>query len=188
LDQATIEAMRAVVDLQNKSVELYEKQGIANVSTVVGDFSVAMFRLGVEALRKLVDEAAAGRGEGETMGDVDALQYLRGLRDEAIRASRSIGCKTLNVTVDTRRFDAAVQIIEAVLAAKSAEQPQPQSEPTLEECVAAMNRKKHRGHDNWEVFVFSETYRFPLDADEAMGLGRLLIAREKAADAKGGAK
>lgn len=70
--------------------------------------------------------------------------------------------------------------------------PEPtETEPTLEECVAAINRRPEgvAGITGWKIHVSAKGFatRIKLSLKEVKAMGKLLIARERAAESKGGA-
>jgi hypothetical protein len=65
-------------------------------------------------------------------------------------------------------------------------EPANPAEPTLEECVAAMNRANYCGLSDWMGAASSASETFWRDADQTKALGRWLIERERADAAKGG--
>lgn len=49
--------------------------------------------------------------------------------------------------------------------------------PTYDECVAAMNRNRHRGSSRWKLGAFCDYSSF--EADETIAIGKMLIEKEK---------
>lgn len=138
-------------------------------------------------------EPVAEEDDGEKTAK--ALRYVvEGLEQAAASAERN-GDEFVNIKAElyscglwlpTARN--AIRAIKALLEAKPAVEPVAPSEPSAEECVAAINRAKHRGYADWEIRAASTKGILErLNQDELLGLGRLLIDRERAEAAKGGA-
>lgn len=196
MDKATIDAMRTVVEASEKRGRSYQGSTLVYVDDVPIDHG--LYTAGFEGLRTLVDEAAAkaARTEGDADGRIGEAKVVRRFLktlDEMVQACDALGNQEILLAVESehRRLNAeftrvAIQTIEALLAATPEPEPEP-AKPTLEECVAAMNRAKHRGQSDWKAQLFTRAGIHWLNLDEFTALGRLLIDRERADAAKGGA-
>jgi hypothetical protein len=192
VDDAKIEAMRAVLGEAEKRVA--ENAAACRADTRVGpDYWIpaAKLALAIKGWRELVDKAEAERAKpvrdaGENKAIEKLLDVLRKVAPKDRPHSFGVrlqgtGEDAFYATLYADSVRDAVQAIEALLDAKQATPP----EPTLEECVAAINRARHRGLSDWTAMASSVSETLWLNADETRGLGRLLIDRERAA--KGGA-
>jgi hypothetical protein len=149
------------------------------------------FRAGVDGLRALVDQAAE-RVEGEAVDGDDrkALRVVLDVLKGVAQAAVSNSCHVVRVyvtdvnhtSVSRQTVFAAARAVEALLAAQPSK-PEP-AEPTLEECVAAINRACHRQSAGWRIIADGSTDN-TLNEDEIRALGAYYIERERAA--KGGA-
>jgi hypothetical protein len=190
VDDATIKAMRAVIGCLEKREAMAERGNHEYVAIGCSDIPAGAFSLAIDGLRELVDNAAAEQDSGD-----DGVRMVRYVVESLRCAYRSAVLRGGDVLIEGGGFsgamgpkDAAVAVraINGLLNAKQ-ETPATNAEPTLEECVAAINRNKHKGSDKWELVVKRYIYLTgvqTLDEDETRGLGRLLIDRERAA--KGG--
>jgi hypothetical protein len=196
MDEKTIEAMRTVIEGLDAKVE--DAYGESLDSAYFANFAIpkATLRAGAEGLRKLVDRAAAGRaedvaGQGEGARLLDDLIYaLNQVTREAEKHGEThvlFKTKGYSYAMYAHNARATILAIEAMLAAKPAEQPQPQAEPTIEECVAAMNRNDYLHASDWALAIASHDAEINMEVGASKSVGGWLIAREKAADAKGGA-
>jgi len=59
VDKATIDAMRAVLDMHEWSIKHYEDRGADRISTKFGDLPIETLRVANRGFRALVDQAAA---------------------------------------------------------------------------------------------------------------------------------
>lgn len=197
MDKAKIDAMRELVDLIDKAVKRADSYGFGYVNTLHSAINTSTIRLAVDGLREMVDAAAAERArpaavEGE---DQAALRKALYALEDAARAAvadyrhdvRFEDANSNCVAVPHETVAVAVRVIKALLdVPPSPPNETKPAEPTLEECVAAMNRARHRGWSDWETGATAGDGSW-LDVDEVLGLGRLLIDRERAEAAKGGA-
>jgi hypothetical protein len=195
MDKATIDAMRVVVEGCEDRAKAAEGSKASRVFLGEQTILTPTFRAAVEGLRSLVDQAAQ-RVEGEAVDDegrraiAHVARYLKLAADSAVRHDEShvfikAECDSYGVFPST--IFAAVRAVEALLAAQPAK-PEP-DELTLEECVAAINRKPDGrvGIKGWKIRVEAKGLetKIRLSLKEVKAMGRLLIERERAA--KGGA-
>jgi hypothetical protein len=257
VDDATIEAMRKVIDINDQSIAYHEGYGDKELKMISGRLPIDEFRLANDGFRELVDKAAAEQsmepsrhpvadallkamsyaphdrfvevGRCSQFGDRTVIgQFTKGevacflesikqplaserdaepvaasedealtrfvdmLEDMWLAADKFDAPKMTLVTRSYAREWSTVDILLVVRAINGLLNARPTTpatpaEPTLEECVAAINGAKHRDSRGWVIKAkhTDSDSAFELDIDELRGLGRLLIDRERAA--KGGA-
>lgn len=195
MDKTTIDAMRTVVDLIGGTIKSADSYGRGNVNTLDGVVLVSTLRAAVDGLRTLVDEAAAkakakaeraergtaGRGEGaKLLGDL-LYALNRTTREAEKNGDEHVHFKAANYTYSMYAHNAraACLAIKAMLATPPVTPAEP-VEPTLEEYLAAVNRARHRGYGDWDFRVHTGNLIHSLNRDELIGVGRLLIERERA--------
>ena len=79
----------------------------------------------------------------------------------------------------------AVYIMEDMVKACPESRSASLGDPTIEECVAAINRNEHRKDSTWEASAVSQTTHSRLNETEVRALGAYYLDRERAAE-KGG--
>jgi hypothetical protein len=197
MDKAQIDAMRTTVGMVEKAADEEKTFGRMNIYINGRAMPVDQASLAVEGLQTLVDEAAAEaeRAEGVAAGrGEEALRkILYALKDTAQAAVKNgrqdvrfYATEENYASVSRMTVFAAVQSIEAKLAAAPAEPAKP-TEPTLEECVAAMNRADFMRGSDWTVEVTSKQAGLTMSVANVGFTGDWLIERERADAAKGGA-
>jgi hypothetical protein len=193
VDDATIEAMRAVIEYTGRMCGALEDARIETVRVVDERHAgVSTIRAGLEGLRELVEKAAAERAEPEQdAGEDEMLERFTESLEDATLAAGKCGEKFVQVVSvghyfkrwSTADVSAVIRAINGLREAKPTT-PATNAEPTLEECVAAINRAVHRNSAGWKMVADGCTDHI-LNADEIRALGAYYLGRERAA--KGGA-
>lgn len=110
----------------------------------------------------------------------DVLMHLEHIRCQMVVDSKPATCRVIGD---------AIAFIQGVLDGRAKAASETPAEPSFEQCVEALNRAKHRGSTTWKLGKICAyvTGVQNLDEDELRGTAKLLIERERAEAAKGGA-
>jgi hypothetical protein len=176
------EALIHVRDGLKQAVASASRNGDEYVRISVENSSYGLFPSTAAAAARAIDELLAAQpAKPEPAGTVS-----RTLRDLVVRLAemRQKFVKDMDFEGASVIGDAANVVRKAIVDDEVNAKPEP-AEPTLEECVAAMNRAKIRGNTDWHILIASKADNLRFFYDETFAIGRMLIERERAA--KGGA-
>lgn len=190
MDEKTIKAMWAVIEALDEKAADIHRRGLDGLYFVDTTIPKAKFLAGIEGIRSLVDRAAAEQAEPVAAGGEEMLErFTEDLEDAVIAGQKDHETHVSIMTTRCQRTwsladtSAVIRAINGLLNARPTTAAS-EDGPTIEECLAAVNRAEYMG-GGFKIAAVNEQAGTWISSLGIEGVGRLLIAREKAA--KGGA-